>query len=141
MSAEDNPLLNSHALNMLRGVRQQAFHYRCTIQRGESPGTDDYGHPMPIPEDAWANHLVDVPCAFLPKGGGQQGERTGADTNYTAGLPELHVPPGTDVRVSDRISEIKNRAGDVVEATVPYYNIVQVVPRETYTLLLLEAIS
>lgn len=83
--------------------------HRMTIQRDQSlTGTDDGWGGPDLP--AWADHLVDVPCrAWTATGPRPGGETVQAAAVVAVDDRRAHVPLGTDVTETDRVTEVTHR--------------------------------
>lgn len=81
---------------------------RALVQRQTSPGTDDFGNPLP---STWATHIESMPCRLY---GSVEREAVNEDTTAVVADLKLSAPKSADVSESDRISGITDRRGNVI---------------------------
>lgn len=92
---------------------RNAMIFRCIIQRSSTSltNTDDYGNDPP---DAWVNYLTDVPCYHfyfrLSHTIVAEGRRV--ESTQT----QLLLPRHTDITVLDRILNVVDKKGEVIES-------------------------
>tara|TARA_R100000306_G_scaffold51440_1_gene48426 strand:+ start:346 stop:705 length:360 start_codon:yes stop_codon:yes gene_type:complete len=97
---------------MAAAVQTTLFIHKATIQRRTASGTDPAGHPT---YGAWANSSTDVASRYDERG---ESSRAGL-MQYNVLRPMLFFPIGTDVKMNDRITDIK-RADDTVISPGPF---------------------
>ncbi len=80
---------------------------RATVQRNTGTATDDYNQPV---TPTWGTHLTPACWVY------NDGKRLVVDGDKTVTVEALKIalPLGIDVTNSDRITEIKNRKGDIL---------------------------
>ena len=85
---------------------------RALVERATSPGTDDFGNPLPA---VWATHIAALPCWIHGST-----EREAVTEETTAVVTDLKalIPLGSDVSESDRLNQVKDRSGNVVYAGI-----------------------
>lgn len=81
---------------------------RALVERSVSPGDDDFGNPLP---PAWTTHIASLPCWVH---GSTEREAVATDTTAVVTDLKAMVPLGSDVTESDRLNQVKDRAGNVV---------------------------
>lgn len=89
-------------------VRSRMVH-RATVQRDSAGGRDKWGQEQAA---QWVTRHASLPCFAWVRLSRAQSERITAD--YTAVIEDLRmiVPLGTSINETDRVTVIKNRAGD-----------------------------
>lgn len=85
---------------------------RALVQRFTSPGTDDFGNPLP---GTWSTHIASLPCWVH---GSTEREAVTAETTAVVTDLKALIPLDSDVTESDRISGVKDRQGNVVYAGI-----------------------
>lgn len=131
----NNPL-NTFLLNQLRLNTNNKFNFTCTIQRGSSAGTDDYGQPIP---SIYSDLATDVPCNYYENAGANSGRQRPGDADYILLQPYLHVSFDTNIQIADRIKNISSIDNATVGTT--YFQVLDVVQRVTYKLVILKEIG
>lgn len=81
---------------------------RAKVERLSSPGTDDFGNPLP---PTWSTHIASL--AIWVHGSTEREAVTNETTAVVTDLRAL-VPLGSDVSESDRLNQVKDRAGNVI---------------------------
>lgn len=112
--------------------------FTCVIERAGSTAPDEGGQDVPgdwedLPPPA--EFPDGQPCYFKP-------ESTELDTErgeYVHSAASLKLPSGTDVLLTDRVTQIKDRAG--VEVQPGTFEITALTPRRASILLTLSDIS
>lgn len=82
---------------------------RALVQRFTSPGTDDFGNPLP---GTWSTHIAAL--AIWLYGSTEKEAVTEETTAVVTDLKAL-VPLAADITEQDRISGITDRKGTVIE--------------------------
>lgn len=87
--------------------------YRCDIYRRGASGVDDEIGAYPIEGD-WASHLTGVFCSYSYDVRRTTGERDSETRASSTRYLTVYVPIDTDVKSADKITEIRDRLGNVV---------------------------
>ena len=83
--------------------------HRALVERGTSPGVDDYDNPQPA---EWATHIAALPCFLY---GSTEREAVTDERTAVVSDLKLMVPLSADVTEQDRINQIVDRRGTVIE--------------------------
>lgn len=81
----------------------------CDIERDTATGTDPHGHPLP---PVWGPHIDNLACRFWPV---REQERRGPNVDAVILDAEIEVPYGTDITEDDRIAEVRELSGEVID--------------------------
>ncbi len=133
------PLLSDRAIAKARYVIERAMTYTCDVERPTSAGVDGYGHPLP---PTWVTHLTNQKCLLIPfvVGSTRTGEQQNVNTAYDVGAFKQIFPYATDITVLDRVLNLRDRTGALVDGTVQHYEIKDRLPSETDVTLVIQAI-
>lgn len=85
---------------------------RALVQRYTSPGTDDSGNPEP---GSWSTFLAAMPCWLY---GATEREAVTEETTAVVTDLMLMAPLSAAVTEQDRINQVKDRRGTVIEAGI-----------------------
>ena len=83
---------------------------RALVERYSSPGNDDSGNPLP---GTWATHLAAMPCWLY---GSTEREAVTEQTTAVVTDLKLMAPLSASITEQDRINQVKDRRGTVIEA-------------------------
>jgi hypothetical protein len=134
------PFISDRVNAKLRNVAERFMVWSCTIKRGANPAPRS-GYNQPGKPTAWAAHLTAQKCSL-----GQQsttvltGENQDKNRAMIVGRYKLEFPYGTDVLITDRVYDLKDRDGNLVDPTVKFYEIKELIPDDTSLSLSVEAI-
>lgn len=106
---------------------------RALVQRLTPGAVDDSGNPAP---GSWATHLAAMPCWLY---GSTEREAVTAETTAVVTDLKLLAPLGADVGESDRINQVKDRRGNVIEAGV--LGVEEVLRKRTHKQLVLSRVQ
>ena len=91
---------------------------RALVQRHTSPGTDDYGNPLP---GTWATHLTAMACFLY---GTTEREAVADERTAVVTSLKMMAPVSADVTEQDRISGVTDRRGRVIESGLLHVEVV-----------------
>lgn len=131
---------------MRAAVSTHLLPYKAYLSREVSPGTDEWGQPIPTPEAGLAYHPSNpIDCDFVVKTttGDTQGQNITNDHSVFDNYYQLVVPFGSDVLLTDRVDEIRDELGNVINSPLPTtrYRITDIATHETHKTLVLEVIK
>lgn len=86
---------------------------RALVERYTNPALDDSGNPGP--GGTWSTHLSAMPCWLY---GSTEREAVTLETTAVVTDLKLLAPLSADVSERDRINQIRDRLGNVVEAGI-----------------------
>lgn len=106
---------------------------RALVERQSSPGTDDYGNPLP---GTWATHIAALACWLY---GSTEREAVTEETTAVVTDLKLMVPLGANISEQDRINRITDRRGTVIEPAM--LGIETILRKRTHLQLTLSRVS
>lgn len=133
-------LINDRTVRQVRQVENRLMDYTCTVKRqATSTGTNGYNQSKK--DGAWNAHLVGQACKL-----GQQsitvntGEQQSSISSMIVNRYTLSFPYGTDVVTTDHIYDLKDRDGRLVDPTIKYYEIKELITNRFKLSVAVEAI-
>lgn len=132
-------LISDRTVSQVRGIQNRLMDYTCTVKRpGASPGRDSDNQPI---EAGWDTVLTGQPCKLAMQSNTvNTGEQQSQDVALVVNRYKVSFPHGTDVLITDRIYDLKDRDGNEVDATVDHYEIKELIPDRFKLSLAVEAI-
>lgn len=88
---------------------RQSMVHRAAVQRDTNGSNDDWGQPEP---PNWTTHIAALPCFYFT----QSRAETRDQITTVVAVNRLFIPKTADVSERDRILDIRDRAGNVIEA-------------------------
>jgi hypothetical protein len=128
------PLISDRVLGKLRNVVERTMVYTCDVERPTPTGTKDENNQ---PLYTWETYLTGQKCAFTTLSGGEKQDNQVA---YYISTYKLILPYGTDITVLDRVKNLRDRGGNLVDSTVQRYEIKDRLPSETDITFVIQAI-
>lgn len=137
-----NPLLSDGVVALIRSTKQDLMNHTCTVKRAVTSGAKDDDN-QPSPPTSWAVvGQPDQPCRLHHQTIARfTGEQQNKDTSMTVTRQLLNFPYGLDVTLKDRIYNLKDRAGRMVDSTALYFEIKELVSSEIDLNFAIQAIS
>jgi hypothetical protein len=108
----------------MNGAARSRMKYRVTIERDYATDVDGFGQK----HGDW-RELCTVACHAWAGSSGGKHTSAGEARTVTSDMPGMIVPKGTDVKTTDRVQQILDRAGNVI---LPAMGIDAVLPRITH---------
>lgn len=91
---------------------------RALVERGTSPGLDDYDMPEPA---EWATHVAAMPCFLY---GTTEREAVSDERTVVVTKLKMMAPVSADVTEQDRINGVTDRRGRVIESGLLHVEVV-----------------
>ncbi len=139
MPANTKPLISDRVLLKLRNVVNRTMTYTCTVKRGASPGASG-GYNQPPKPTSWAYYLTGQKCNVTQLIAFRYGEQQNKDTAMVIDRYKMDLPYGTDVKVTDQIYDLKDRAGNLIDSSVKFYDVKELIPSEISLSVQIQAI-
>lgn len=124
-------LLTDSTIESLKKVVESTMDFTCDVLRATAGSADTYGQDT---ENTFNTFLTGLICSFGLTGT----EKETPQADFTQYQPVLRVPVGTDILLTDRVANITDRHGQVVQPSV--FEIVAITPRKGSILVALEAV-
>lgn len=135
-----NPLLSDGAVALIRQTKQNLMNHTCTVKRGTTTGQSD-GYNQKKPAVEWVDHLSDQACRLHHQTIARfTGEQQDKDRSMVVTRQLLNFPYGLDVTLKDRIYDLKDRAGRLVDSTALYFEIKELISSEIDLNFVIQAI-
>lgn len=132
-------IISDRTVSQVRQVQGRLMDYTCTVKRLDaSPDRDSDNQPIAA---GWSVILTNQPCKLAMQSTTvNTGEQQGQDVALVVNRYKLSFPYGTDVLITDRIYDLKDRDGNEVDPTVNHYEIKELIPDRFKLSLAVEAI-
>jgi hypothetical protein len=133
------PFISDRVNAKLRNVVERFMTSLADVQRGSNPGVRS-GYNQPGKPTAWPTYLADVKCDVTQSTTILTGEQQSKDTAMIVGRLKFTFPYGTDITVADRIVNLRDRDGNLVDASVNFYDVKELIPDDTSLTVLAQAV-
>lgn len=135
------PFISDRVNAKLRNVSERFMVYTCDTKRASSTGDDDYTQPN---ETDWGNQpykLTGQKCSLSPLSAAvATGEVQNRNRAMVLSRYRLEFPYGTDVLLIDRVYNLKDRDGNLIDPTALHFEAKDLIPDDTSLALTIEAI-
>jgi hypothetical protein len=123
-------LITDRTIEKVKGLVERLMDFTCSIERAATSTTDDYGQDVP---SGWVVAHAGVICSYKASSI-EKNQRT---SEFVETDPQMKMPLGTDVLLTDRITAVKDRHGIAVEPGT--FEIKSITPRMGNLLLVLSS--
>jgi hypothetical protein len=135
------PFISDRVNAKLRNVAERFMTCTCDTKRANSSGDDSYSQPNVTDWDTQPYNLTNQKCGLSPLAlGGSTGEAQDRYRSIVINRYRLEFPYGADVLLIDRIYNLRDRDGNLVDPTALHYEAIDRIPDDTSLTIAVEAI-
>lgn len=135
------PFITDRLRAKVRGLLDRTLDYKCTVKRGGNPASTS-GYNQPGKSTSWAViGEVDRPCDISNQTVTvMTGEQTNQGRSMVLTRIQISFSYGEDVTVLDRIYDLKYSDDTLVDPTIKYWEIKELIPDEFQLSFAIQAI-